>query len=130
MLGDRNIGIAAEAGERAGDVLLLRRQLFAGDFVGVVRLVVLRLRGGARREQALLPLQFALLIDEGGLGGGGVGLLLLIGRLHRLDLEPDRRQLRLGLLDGDAERPLIEAEQHLASFHQLVVANIDFGNAT
>ena len=44
VLVDRKVGIAAEAGERAGDVLFLRGQLLARDLVGVIGLIVLRLR--------------------------------------------------------------------------------------
>ena len=62
VLLEGNIGIAADVGEGNGDVLLLRRELLAPVFIGLPRLIELLLGGGARSEQALLPLELALLI--------------------------------------------------------------------
>ena len=97
--------------------------------LGILHLVI----GGARRDAAggelALALEFALLVGERVLGRSQFGELLAIGRLHRLDLQPRRGEHRLCFLDRDAERPIVEPEQHLALGHALVVADLDRNDA-
>ena len=86
----------------------------------------LLLRGGTGSDQALLPLEFVLLIVDHSLGCPRIGPFLVVGRLHRVNLEPHRCQLRLGFLDRDLERPLIDLKEHLCGGDPIVVVNIDF----
>ena len=76
--------------------------------------VDLRLRGDARAEQPLLALELALLEGERVLRRAQLRLALAVVRLQRLDLQARRRELRRGLVDGDAERRVVEAKQHVA----------------
>src|SRR5438105_13975122 len=99
MLIDRNIKVAAEARESIGNILLLCGQLLATGIVGLTGLFELLTRGRTGGDQLLLPLELALLVGDGGLGRSGIGPLLMIGRLHRVNLQTFGGELRLGLLD-------------------------------
>jgi hypothetical protein len=89
----------------------------------------LLLRGGTGGNQALLPVEFVLLIVDHSLGCPGISPFLVVGRLHRVNLVPHGRQLRLGFLDRNLERSLIDAKKHLAGGNPIVVVNIDLDNA-
>src|ERR1700732_2150437 len=125
VLIDRDVGIAAQIGESIGSVMLLSDELLAAGVVGLTGLLELLTGGRARGDQLLLPLALALVVGDGVPGRLGVGLLLVIGRLHRVDLQPFGGELRLGLLDRDAERARIEAEENSAGFDLLIVAHGD-----
>ena len=67
MLLQRKVGIAADIGEGDGDILLFGCELLLAGFVGLPRLIELLLGGGAGGVQALLPLEFVLLVVDRGL---------------------------------------------------------------
>src|ERR1700730_14947339 len=103
VLIDRDVGITAEIGESIGSVLLLSDELLAAGVVGLTGLLELLTGGRAGGDQLLLALELALLVGDGVLGRLGVGLLLMIGRPHSVDLQPLGGELRPGLLDRDGE---------------------------
>ena len=84
-----------------------------------------RPRRDAAGGELPLALEFALLIGERILGRAQLGLLLAIGRLHRLDLQPRRGELRLRFLDRDAVGPVVDPEQHIALGDPLIVMHLD-----
>ena len=110
------IGIAAELGEDVGDVALRRGDLLARHLHRVLRpdrssrceatpdagelASAARIRAAGRRAVSSAALASA---D-----------FLAVGRLQRLDLQPRGGELRLGFLDRDAVRPVVEPKQHLA----------------
>ena len=122
-------GIAAEARQHGGDLLLHARDLLACRGEPIARLIEIGLRGDLAGEQLLLAVEFALLVVERVLRRGQLGLTLAVGRAQALDLETRAGELRLRLLLGGAIGALIEPEQHLAGFHLLIVADIDADDA-
>ncbi len=81
-------------------------------------------------QQLLLAVGFALLIAEGILRLLQIGLLLAIGRAQAVDLQLFGGKLRLGALDGDLIRAVVQLEEKLALLDLLVVVHVDLDDAT
>src|SRR6185312_9797811 len=113
--------IATQARQHRGELLLHARHLLTRGGEAVARLVVIGLRGDAAADQLLLPVELALLVVEGILRRGELGLALAVAGAQGLDLQARAGELRLGLLHSGAERTLIEADQSLACRDMLVV---------
>jgi len=53
----------------------------------------------------------------------------VVAGFHRQQLEARSVELGGGFVDGDPERPVVDAEQHVAGVHGLVVVHIHLGDA-
>src|SRR5690348_14069428 len=77
------------------------------------------------REQLLLPVGLALHVSERVLRRLQIGNALMIGGAQPVDLKPGARELRLGMLERNPERGIIEAEENLALGNPLVVLDLN-----
>ena len=125
LLGDGPIEVAAQARanlvERAlGDLNLLVRD------VALVPLLVdvdlgRELAFGERGE----PVELALLVGGVRAREGELLESLSVRGARALDEVVDRGELRVGALERDVERAVVEREQHVARFDALVLAHLD-----
>ena len=115
VLVDGTAGLAAEVGERRGDLLAGGRRLLVRLIGGVAGLVELLARGDAGGGQGLLARGLALGVGDGVLGGLQIGELLGVGGLQRLHLQPGGGQRGLPLLHRGLVVARIELEQDLAA---------------
>ena len=117
------IGHPAKLGEGGGFSLLRRGQLLLGGVHGVLGQVHLGLGGDAGRQQGLLPGQFPLLVGERVRRRRRLGLPLAIGGAIGVDLQAGLGGHGLALGQGGVQGLGIEAEQHVAGMHQLVLVH-------
>ena len=116
-----DVRIAVQPGHGPRDLLLHRGEVLPGDLEVRLGAFIGGAGGEVRCEQSFLAREFAP-VEIGRIAGGeGVGQLLAIGRLQRLDLHARTGQPRLGLGHGEPVGLRIDAEQQLAFADPLVV---------
>ena len=109
-------GLPPSAESAAATFCLACRERLLGGMGVVLRLVEIRLRRDALGEQVLLALQDLGLEVVVVLRGLQRGQRLLIGGAQLADLKARRGERRVGLVERDAVRLRVDAEQNVAGF--------------
>jgi hypothetical protein len=95
----------------------------------VLQIPVRRVESLLRRDvlggEVLLPAEFTIIIIDVVLGLLDLCLHVPVVRLERVEIVAHDPDLRVGALQCEPEREIVQAEQHLAIFDVLVVLDVD-----
>ena len=122
---DRGVRVAVQVGRHAGELLAQGGALRLRRLQVVPRLVVGGLRGEVVGGELLLPLELGRVVVDVRVGLADLVLEVPVAGLERVEVVAHDPELRVGALQRQPERLVVEAEQDVADGDLLVLADVD-----
>ena len=110
MLLDRDVGVAVEVGGDRGELLIERGELLLCVLQVAARGVEGLLRRDALGREVLLTVEFAIVIVDVVLRLLDLRLHVPVVRLERVEIVAHDADLRLGAVEREPERQIVEAD--------------------